>query len=127
MLAEELANYGRSFEALGEAMYGAGKVLQRGDRSPTRREALNALEKELVDVEALAGVLEVDLALIALVGLLCGKTGRSPREILEQHFTAAPTDGDWRALIDHHRREEHHDEAEEEDRGEDRPAQDGRG
>lgn len=100
-LAEELSNYARSFREIGDAFVAASEIPE----SSPRRDALRRLERELAGRPTI-GLREADLALLALVGLLAGRSGESPRTILEAHFAAAPTDADWRALLHHHRREE---------------------
>lgn len=107
--AEQLADYRRTFVAIGSAFLQAAASIETGTARPI---AIRALERQLVEREAQIDLLGVDLALIAIVGLEAGKAGKAPQEILDWHFKAAPTNAQWRALVDGHRdrREEQHDD-----------------
>lgn len=97
-LAEQLADYRRTFMALGEAFIAAAGRLDAYTNS--RNDVALALERSLLDREAMVDLIGADTALIAFVALVAGKSGKSAREILEHHFEAAPTDAQWRALLE---------------------------
>lgn len=99
-LAQALADYRRSFLAIGEAFIAAAGDLDVTTNS--RSTVTAALERALVDREAMIDILAADTALIAFVALEAGKSGLSARALLERHFEAAPTDAQWRALLDRH-------------------------
>jgi hypothetical protein len=53
-------------------------------------------------VETGSGDIDVQATLFAirhLVGVLCLETGRTPRSVLDDEFTKAPSDEFWRATI----------------------------
>lgn len=97
-LAQQLADYRRSFMAIGEAFIAAAGRLDTLVNS--RTDVTTALERALVEREAMIDLLAADSGLIAFVALEAGKTGKSARDILEHHFEAAPTNEQWRALLD---------------------------
>ena len=70
-----------------------------GDRSEhdgvTAEEIQHALELQPGDIE----VSEALLALRQLVGVISLETGQTPRSLLDDEFTKAPSDEFWRATI----------------------------
>ena len=97
-LAQRLADYRRSFMAIGEAFITAAGRLDSLINS--RTDVTTQLERALVEREAMIDLLAADTALIAFVALEAGKSGRTARDILEHHFEAAPTNEAWRTLLD---------------------------
>lgn len=96
-LHAELTNYQRTFLALGEALIAAAGKL--GTYANHRRDVVGTLERELTQREMAIDLLGLDVALLCAVGLLAGKTGQTPREIIDHYWKAAPTDDDWRTLL----------------------------
>ena len=93
-----LTSYRRTFVSIGHAfMVAAGRI---PEGSSDHREAIAVLERELRKGEQLIDVLALDVAFLALLGLLCGKSGLTPRTILDRHFADAPSDQEWRTLVD---------------------------
>ena len=70
-----------------------------GDRGEhdgvTAEEIQHALELQPGDIE----VSEALLALRQLVGVISLETGQTPRSLLDDEFTKAPSDEFWRATI----------------------------
>lgn len=93
-MALELTDYQRSMLALGEAMIAASGAIAFSETN--RGVVVRILERQLVQREALIDLLAADLAIVGLVGLVAAKSGRTARQILEEHFEHAPTDADWR-------------------------------
>jgi hypothetical protein len=68
----------------------------RGEHdSVTAEEIQHTLELQPGDIE----VAEAILALRQLVGVLALETGETPRTLLDDEFTKAPSDEFWRATI----------------------------
>lgn len=68
----------------------------RGDHDGvTMEEIQHALELQPGDIE----VAEAILAVRQLVGAIALKTGETPRTLLDDEFTKAPSDEFWRATI----------------------------
>ena len=61
----------------------------------TAEEIQHALELQPRDIE----VADALLALRQLVGVIALKTGETPRTLLDDEFTKAPSDEFWRATI----------------------------
>jgi hypothetical protein len=68
---------------------------QRDHEGMTADEIQHALELQPGDIE----VAEALLALRHLVGVIALETGETPRSLLDDEFTKAPSDEFWRATI----------------------------
>lgn len=97
-LAARLTNYSRSFTQLGLALLQAAGPAD--DVDDDARAAVCRVERALTSREPLIDYHALDVAFLCLLGLLCGKTRRTPKQILDHHWKHAPTDGDWRQMVD---------------------------
>lgn len=97
-LAVALADYRRSFLALGEAFIAAAGRLEQG-RHGDRLEAVAMLERELATRDLTIDLLGLDATLICATGLLTSKTGKTPRELHDLYWKAAPSDEEWQEIL----------------------------
>jgi hypothetical protein len=94
----ELTDHRRSFAWIGQAF-----LIAAATDPEDRLAAVRELERALATNELKIDRLALDVGILVFVGLMAGKTGTAPRAILESYWTAAPTDQDWRSLLEWHK------------------------
>lgn len=95
-LAAALTNDPRSFRAIADAILSAAD-LDPDETTPVDR--AGHLTRGLVERYMLIDQISVTRALMALVGFLAQRSGRTPRQVHEELFKAAPDDRWWNDRI----------------------------
>jgi hypothetical protein len=92
-IARALTDHKRSFRAIADAFVEAADA---GDEL-TQLDRAGRLVRALVDRYMLVDQIAFVHAMMAMTGYLAERTGKTPRQVHEEMFEAAPDDAWWRA------------------------------